>query len=408
MPSALFGSSFRIAQAQAPAPKCATVSQPMKDPAEAQDGSTGSAREAATADVERLLTVAAGDALFVIASGTTEAKEELDGLAQRRAEAYAATLHGQPIASPTEQFDSWFVEIVRAMAAIAPPTSIPMMHVIREKVTLEVGARGLRSLFSSKPSDKDVARVRRIGSLVVRSLRAVFAADGPIDAEEQLTLRAVVSALGLPEDASQALSSEPVLSPETLDVYGDIDHGISNAIVRGMWWAAAADGIDPREEHALTVIAKKIGVTESELEEARREAHERLETRSKVGAAAVDGVRFVLADRCPGLGVRLPALVGTLIIPRRWRDEALRAIGQGAPLTLARRHAGLSARDKFTVLSVTWASVLMDNPTVARKALLRARWEQFAADLGADDYASKELVDRWVADVLAHAARAFQ
>ena len=60
-----------------------------------------------------------------------------------------------------------------------------MMDVVREKVTLEIGARGLRSLFSSKPSDKDVARVKRYGSLAVRVLRAVLAADGPLDAEER-------------------------------------------------------------------------------------------------------------------------------------------------------------------------------------------------------------------------------
>ena len=55
------------------------------------------------------------------------------------------------------------------------------MEVVREKVTLEIGARGLRSLFSSKPSDKEVARVKRYGSLAVRVLRAVLAADGELD-----------------------------------------------------------------------------------------------------------------------------------------------------------------------------------------------------------------------------------
>ena len=42
-----------------------------------------------------------------------------------------------------------------------------MSEVLAEKVTLEVGARGLRSLFSSKPSDKDVQRVKRLGSLAL-------------------------------------------------------------------------------------------------------------------------------------------------------------------------------------------------------------------------------------------------
>ena len=38
---------------------------------------------------------------------------------------------------------------------------------------------------------------------------------------------------------------------------------------------------------------------------------------------------------CPGLGVQLAALAGTIMLPRRWRDEALAPVGQGTPVTLA-------------------------------------------------------------------------
>jgi hypothetical protein len=126
----------------------------------------------ATAALDRLVGVLAEDAIYVLASGTHDVKEALEGLLQRRGYAYTAAVQGQPCSRMTTQFEAWIVEMARAMAAVAPPVWVPMMDVVREKVTLEAGARGLRSLFSSKPSDKEVARVKRYGTLAVRTLRA--------------------------------------------------------------------------------------------------------------------------------------------------------------------------------------------------------------------------------------------
>jgi uncharacterized membrane protein YebE (DUF533 family) len=357
------------------------------------------------ARLERLVGVVCADALFVLAGGPAEPKADLDGLAARRTHAYEEILGGKSHAHMVDAFDPWLLDIARALAPVAAPTWIPMMQVVREKVTLEAGARGLRSLFSSKPSDKDVQRVRRYGSLAVRALRAVYAADGPLDDEERLMIEAVIGSLGLPEADARALSGEGPTPPETLDVYGDMEPAVGRAVVRGAWLAAAADGLDPREEQTIRVVARKVNVAESEVEDARRDAQQRLERRSKAGAAAVDGVRFLLADRSPGLGVRLPALVGTLMIARRWRDEALAPIGLGTPVTLAKRHTGLDARERLGVLGVVWAAALMENPTLARAAVLRARWEQFAQDIAEDDPKSRELVERWTTDVLTSAAR---
>src|ERR1700722_15677700 len=116
-----------------------------------------------------------------------------------------------------------YVEMARALAPVAPPASIPMMGVVREKVTLEIGARGLRSLFSNKPSDKDVARVKRYGSLAVRTLRAVLGADGSLDPEEYRAIAAVVAALGLPEADAHALRWEAPMTPESFGDLGEVD-----------------------------------------------------------------------------------------------------------------------------------------------------------------------------------------
>jgi hypothetical protein len=172
--------------------------------------------------------------------------------------------------------------------------------------------------------------------------------------------------------------------------------------------AAAWDSVDPREEQAIRVMAHKMGVSGEEVEAARREAIERVDARHRLGAAAVDAVRYVLSDRCPGIGVRLGALTGTLVVPRKAREEVLAGVGQGAPVTLARRHAGLGSEEQGAVLGIAWAAALADNPGVGRRALLRARWERVAVDLGEDDPAPRELVERWMGEALAGVARTLQ
>ncbi|HXX66902.1 MAG TPA: hypothetical protein VEK07_06960 [Polyangiaceae bacterium] len=376
------------------------IRPPIAAPAPTEAG------DPATESLGRLAAALGEDALFVLASGGHD-KDALETLTGRRAAAYTAAVQGQPHPRMLSQFDAWLVDMARALAPVSPPRWMPMMEVIGDKVTLEIGARGLRSLFSSKPSDREVARVKRYGTLSVRALRAVYCADGPLDAEERTTIAALVAALGMPEGDSATLLVEAPIAPETLDVYGEIDPAIARAVVRGAWLAAAGDGIDPREEHVIRVIAHKTGVTDDDLEAARREAQEKVDARSRLGAAAVDGVRFVVSDLRPEQGGRLAAAVGTLTIPRRWRNEALASIVQAAPVTLARRHTALSSAERFAVLGITWAAALIDSPSIARRALLQARWEKVAADLGEEDAQARLVVERWILDALAAAARAW-
>jgi hypothetical protein len=352
----------------------------------------------------RLAGVLGEDAIFVLGSGVHDTRDALDGLVERRGPAYAAAVKGEHHTRMTAQYDEWFVEMSRALAPVSPPVWVPMMEVVKEKVTLELGARGLRSLFSSKPSEKDVARVKRYGTLAVRTLRAVLVADAPLDREENRTIAAVVAALGLPEADANALRAEPAVPPEAFDG-GDVDRAVARAIVRGAWLAAAGDAIDPREENVIRIVAQKLSVPAEEVEAARRDAVERVDSRRRAGFAAVDGVRYVLSDRTPGPGVQLAALAGTVMLPRRWRDEALAPVGQGAPVALAKRHVGLEAGDRRNVLGVAWAAALADDPSLGRRALLCSRWERLAQDLGEDDAHARELVEAWITETLAGVAR---
>ena len=179
----------------------------------------------------RLVSTLAEDAMFGLSCGG--GTDVLDGLGKRRGEGYQAVLSGHRLNTMTGEFDNWIVELTRAAAPIYPPVWMPMAEVIREKVTLEAGARGIRSLFSSKPSDKDMQRVKRLGTLAVRVLRAVFVADGKLDPEEQRTIAGLVASLGLPDADAQPLFAEAPVPVEHLDVYGDIEPTIAKALLRG-------------------------------------------------------------------------------------------------------------------------------------------------------------------------------
>ncbi|MFO0679010.1 MAG: hypothetical protein U0169_20950 [Polyangiaceae bacterium] len=354
----------------------------------------------------RLVSTLSEDSFFAFASGGAAPRDTLDAMAKRRHDAYMAVLSGIDALRMTTDCDRWIIDMTRTLATACPPVFFPMHEVLREKVTLEVGARGLRSLFSSKPSDKDVQRVKRLGTLAVRILRSVYAADGPIDAEEARTVAALIGALGLPEADGATLAAEPPKPVESLDVYGEIEAGIVRGLVRGAWHAAAADSLDPREESVVRAVGTKLGMTADAVEAARADVLARVETLRTTGLAAVEAIRFVLADAHDKLAERLATVAATLLIPRRYREEALAQIRHGAPIALAKRHASLAVEDRTTVLGMTWAAAISEDPTVSRKMLLRWRYDRFAADLGDDGARSREAMEDWLGESVAALTRA--
>ena len=357
----------------------------------------------ATQSLTRLVGALAEDAIFALAGSVDGGFSILPSLAKRRADAHAACIRGDRTPRMIEAFDAWVIELARAMAPLAPPVWMPMGDVVAEGVTLEIGARGLRSLFSSKPSDKDMQRVKRLGTLAVRVLRAVLAADGNLDAEEARTIAALVASMGLPAADAAPLLTEEVVSVEHLDVYGDVDPSVARALVRGAWLAAAWDTLDPREEHVVKTLAGKLSIPADDLEAARAEAMARVDARRLAGLATVDLLRYVLSDRVPGPGVPLAANAGTLLLPRRYREEALAQLGHGAPVTLARRYTNLPAEDRAMVLGIVWAAAIHDDPSMGRLALLRARYDKAADDLAEDGTRPRQTLSDWVGDVLANA-----
>jgi hypothetical protein len=141
-----------------------------------------------------------------------------------------------------------------------------------------------------------------------------------------------------------------------------------------------------------------------DLEVLRNEVVQKVDARRMAGQAVVDAIRFVLSDRMPGHGVTLAANTGTIMIPKRYRDEVMAQVGHGSKVTLARRYTQLSPEDKQMVLGMAWAAALFEDPSVGRRALLRARHDRVALDLAEDGIKPRHAVDEWVNDVLAPAA----
>jgi tellurite resistance protein len=356
--------------------------------------------------LSRLVQAACEECIFGLSAALGNSGDALEDLVKRRKDAHQAVLGNQRTPRMLESFDAWVVEMARAMAPICPPSWLPMSEVLAEKVTLEVGARGIRSLFSSKPSDKDVQRVKRLGALAVRVLRAVLASDGPIDAEEARTIAALVASLGLPEADAAPLYTEAPVAVDRIEVYGEIESSVSRAMLRGAWLAAAWDGIDPSEEQIIRVLATKLGVPVVDVEYMRNEAIARVDARRTAGLATVDAVRYVLADRVPGYAVQVTGYAGTLMLPRRYREEALRQVAGGQPVVLQQRYKGISGAEKTTVLGIAWAAALMEDPSLSRKAMVQARLERVAHDLGGETKDARKAVDEMLATSLAEPSAA--
>jgi hypothetical protein len=356
--------------------------------------------------LSRLVAMTCEEAMFGLSAALGNAHDALEDLVKRRKDAHQLALSGQRTARMLDAFDPWLVEMSRAIAPICPPSWLPMSEVLAEKVTLEVGARGIRSLWASKPSDKDVQRVKRLGTLAVRVLRAVFAADGPVDGEEARTLAALIAALGLPDVDASALHAEAPVPVERLDVYGEIEASVARAMLRGAWLAAAWDGIDPREEQVARGLAIKLNVPIVDVEYMRNEAIARVDARRMAGLATVDAVRYVLSDRVPGLGVKLATHAGVLMLPRRFREEALGQIAHGPPVVLAQRYRGISGAEKTSVLGIAWAAALLEDPNISRQAIVRTRLDRVAQDLAADPQDARRAVDDMIAMAVAEPAAA--
>jgi tellurite resistance protein len=337
------------------------------------------------------------DAMFALASSQEVVEEQLGALSKRRGPVYDAVGRGGAV--DTEDWRAWAVVMSAVVAPVRPPEWMPM-HDLVHSVSLEAGARGMRSLFTSRPSEKEVQRTRRIGSLAMRTLGVVLGADGPLRPDEELLRQSLLAALGLPEDDARLLSAEKPMAPQAIEISGEIDPKLARALIRGAWQAAFGDGIEPREDEAVHALASRFGVSPEDAEALRQEVRARIDLRRSFGAAAVDAIRYVLGDE-PEAGPKLGRLTAELALPAVHRPEAMAAIEHAGPVILARRHS-LERAQREACLSLAWFAALWTDPSATRAAELAARHDRIASDLSArpEGAVARSMADSFVQNQL--------
>lgn len=338
------------------------------------------------------------DALFGLTATLRLERDELGALAARRRDALRAVASGGD-GLGLESWDAWLLAMCEAIASIAPPQWLPMADAV-EKLSLERGARGVRALFTTTPSEREVDRVRSLGALCVRTLGSVLSASGTFSSEAKALRAAVVASLGLPEQDRERLCAEAPIEAERLPITGDLEAALGRSFVVGGFLAAMSDGLDPREEQAVVAIGRKAGLTSDAMAEARDEARKTLDATKGVGEAAVEAIRFVLDDATAEAELFAVA-TARLALPAVHRAEVLTAINVGGSVLLVKKHR-LDRRQRDTALAVAWLAALHADPTVTRRSVLGQRHDLVAADLGNVEAGARVRVelDRFLDDQL--------
>ncbi|MDI1479748.1 hypothetical protein [Polyangium sp. y55x31] len=319
------------------------------------------------------------DVFFAIASTNRLDEGVLRALAKRRAPVLQAAARGAP-PEHLGAWDTWLVRMAAAIAPIQPPRWLAMADVIDEGISLEGGARGVRSLFTTKPSEKDVARVKAFGGFASRALAAVLGATGEFQMEAKSQRGCFIASLGLPEEDEKALAKEEPVRAETLEVPEGLPPKIARAVLRGAFYAAMLEGVDPREEQAVLVIGKKTSLPAEEVTAAHGEARQRIEAARAFGAPCVDGIRYVLEGEKESSD-ELAVAAARLTLPMNHRTEAITAVNVGGKVVLAKKHS-LDKKQREAALALAWAAALRSDPSYVRRSELAYRHDAVAADLG--------------------------
>ncbi|TKD10185.1 hypothetical protein [Polyangium fumosum] len=325
------------------------------------------------------------DVFFAIASTARLDDGTLRALAKRRAPVLQAAARGAP-GEHLGAWDTWLVRMTVAMAPIQPLRWLAMADVIDEGISLEGGARGVRSLFTSKPSEKDVARVKAFGGFAARALAAVLGATGTFQMEAKSQRGCFIASLGLPEEDERALVKEEPVRAEALDVPEGLPPKVARAVLRGAFYAAMLEGVDPREEQAVLVIGKKTALPAEEITAAHGEARQRIEAARAFGAPCVDAIRYVLDGE--EASDELAVAAAKLTLPMNHRTEAITAVNVGGKVVLAKKHS-LDKKQREAALALSWAAALRSDPSYVRRSELAFRHDAVAADLG-DEGAGKD------------------
>lgn len=282
--------------------------------------------------------------------------------------------------SDTADDTAWWAEMTRSLVPTKIPLWLPMPDVIKAH-TLLSGARGMRSLFTSKPSDKQVQGCRHIAATCTKMMTSVMASKTQLGAEQRRWRTNFVSAFGLPESDTEAIltETEAVVS-HTESLPEAIKGKTAMAVGRGLWLTAFRQGLEPAQDDLVVALCQQLGLDAEKIEQGRQWAKQVVAQSKQPGAATVDAIRYVLADD-ESQARALARQVAHLSLPPVYLGESLSAIEHGGPIVLAQRHE-LSKQQRAVCLGISWLTAMRHDPTVTRCALLSERHDRIAEDLG--------------------------
>lgn len=348
-----------------------------------------------------VLRVACEDGLFAII-GT--GPKLLEFVARKRAPAHEALARGDAQSFPSlgTGWDAWMRALCRITAGSAAPWYLPMREAVDDGLTLEQEPSGLRALINFGHA-AHVERVRREGTMTLRVLRAVAAADGQLGPEEHRAFELLLAAMGLPEADTRVLLAEPPIPIASIEIPGGLDPKLARSIVAGAWQAAVADGLDEAERRAIFEVAARLGVDPPTTEQLGQAVARSIEVQMVVAAATIDAIRYVLAPFAAEHTLPLIRACVALAMPPKGRPEALRAL-EGASTPLKQPHA-IDKAARASVLAAAWACAISFDPSTTMRARMLARHERVANDLGAERLGreAREVVEEYVGDVLGRA-----
>lgn len=336
--------------------------------------------------------------LVVVVAGRESFARHLTEIARRRAARYAA-----PDSVP--EGDGYWTDLAAALAPVLPSELMPMWGLIDAGVTLEGGARGLRSLFSAVPSEKERRRVQRTAGLASRVMALAGGADGALTDDEKRLGDMAMCSFGLSPDELAAARGEAPASAAKLEVYGELDARVRRELVRGAWQVAMQDKLTPREEDEVLTLAAKLEVS-ADLGAIRREAADALARTARVASLAVELTRAASEGL---VSERLPSVMEHLIRAAAPPSAApeLRSRLTAADRPDLAKHAALVSPQRAQAIALAWTSLRALDLTASTEALARGRLRAAAASIDAASEAAgaMELVDRYLNERVAESVR---
>lgn len=318
-------------------------------------------------------------------------------LARRRAPRYAA-----PSQAPVG--DAYWNDLAASIAPLLPSELMPMWGLIDADLTLEGGAKGLRSLFSATPSARERRKVQRTATLAARVMSVVAHADGAVAADERRLIDMAMASFGLNDEELAAARAEGPTSASQLEVFGELDLRVRREVVRGAWQLALHGDLSKDEESAVVTIAAKLEIS-AELDLVRREVRDAQERCARVASLALE-LAMAASSSLDG-ELRAPALehlIRCAAPPSVAAGLRARASGETEP-PVAQKVALVSAQ-RVQALTLAWASLRSLDLPASTEALVRLGLRAAAArhDASADANSAMELVDRYLLERLAESS----